>query len=358
MLEATLGAPQTHENLTIFPVLAGEGGHLPYSLMAEALAMGVLAIREKDGGQVPTLLATNSGFNPILILDGEQLIGAKQNRMTNRSIILPANSITEVPVSCMEQGRWHFVGEAFAPAPEHAPTRVRRKARETEARASYAAEARGPDARSSHRDLAQAQGEVWEEIRAFGEKLGGRSDTGALNSVFENRRRELRRWVRAFPLLESQIGLLAFQGGTPLGMDALGGPLLYGKVHERILTGYVMDAMEGMSGPAHRPEGAPDRPVRPSPKGAALPDRASRFLRRTMRASRVPSESVGTGEYRILRGKVVGGELVDEGKLVHLSVFPAEDRVGGEGGRRPGHGGLGGPGGDPIARPSRRRRRY
>jgi hypothetical protein len=172
MFEASLGTPQHHENLTIFPVLVEAERDLPYGLMAEALAMGILTIREKDGGEFPTLIATNTGIQGILILDGEQLIGAKQNRMTNRSIILPPNSITEIPVSCMEQGRWHFVGHEFDPAPQHAPSKVRRKARETEARASYAAEARGPGARFSYRDLAQAQGEVWDEIRNFEDKLG------------------------------------------------------------------------------------------------------------------------------------------------------------------------------------------
>jgi hypothetical protein len=39
---------------------------------------------------VPELIATNRGDADVLVLDGEQLIGARQNRMTNRSILLPA----------------------------------------------------------------------------------------------------------------------------------------------------------------------------------------------------------------------------------------------------------------------------
>ena len=255
MFEATLDQPQHHENLTIFPILAEQERESPYGLMADALAMGILTIREKDGGEVPILLATNTGIHSILILDGEQLIGAKQNRMTNRSLILPPNSITEIPVSCMEQGRWHHVSDQFAAAPQNAPSKVRKKTREMEARASRAAEARGPGARSSYRDLALAQGAVWDEIREFEDKLGRSSDTGALNSVYESRRSELKHWVRAFPLILGQIGLMAFHGKVPLGMDAVGSPSLYGRVHERVLTGYVMDAMEGGTG--HGPSGGP-----------------------------------------------------------------------------------------------------
>ena len=176
--------------------------------------------------------------------------------MTNRTILLAPNSITEIPVSCMEQGRWHHQTDHFSPAPQHAPSKVRRKARETENRASYVAESRGPGSRSSYRDLAQAQGEVWEEIREFEDKLGTSSDTGALNTMYEERRERMRDWTRAFPLMEGQIGLAAFQGTAPLAMDALESPSLYGKVHERLLTGYVMDAMESWD-----PEGPSPRPV-------------------------------------------------------------------------------------------------
>lgn len=343
MFEASLGHPQHHENLTIFPILAEKERELSYLVMADALNHGILTIGEKNGGEVPILLATNAGLEPILILDGEQLIGAKQNRMTNRSILLPPQSITEIPVSCMEQGRWHHQSDHFSPAPQHAPSKVRRKARETEARASYDAEARGPGARSSHRDLAQAQGEVWDEIREFGDKLGGTSDTGALNTIFENRRGQMRDWVQSFPLVQNQIGVAAFNGRVPLAMDAVGSPSIYGKVHERLLTGYILDAMEGWH---------PERPsARPSP------DDAEQLITALGTTERVPSLSVGAGKYRILRGRLLGGELVEDDKLVHLSAFPAIQHPRGMGDRPGnGHGGPGGSQGGPIARPSRRRR--
>jgi hypothetical protein len=327
--------------------------------MAEALSMGILAIREKDGGEVPTLLATNTGLHPILILDGEQLIGAKQNRMTNRSIILPPNSITEIPVSCMEQGRWHFVADDFAPAPQHAPTKVRKKARETEVRASYAADASGPGVRSSHRDLAMAQSEVWGEIRKFGNKLGGASPTGALDAIYEGHRDEMSRWKKAFPLHPGQIGLLAIVGKAVLGMDAVGSPNLYGKVHDRVLTGYVMDAMEMHGGrPREDREGQQEEDRRP-PIPPPLTIFAERFIEDITGAERSPSESVGMGEYRILRGRILGGELVNDGHLVHISAFP--NLSGQRAGDNAHSAGPGGPGSSrmgPIARPSQRKRRF
>lgn len=345
MFETSLGPAQHHRNLTIFPILAEKDRDLPYLLLAEALAAGILTIGEKNGGQVPVLLATNAGKEGVLVLDGEQLIGARQNRMTNRSILLPPESVTEIPVSCMEQGRWHFQSDHFAPAPQHSPSKVRRRARETEAEASYAAERRGPGVRSSHRDLARAQGEVWDEIRAFGDKLGGTSDTGALDALYDRRRPEMEDWLRALPLLENQVGLVAFQGEIPLATDAVGSPALYGKVHTRLLTGYVLDALEGWD---------PRRPAPPPPAADA-----ELLMEALGAAERVPSNSVGAGEYRILRGRVLGGELIHDARVVHVSAFPADE--GRSFGRDTGPNGPGGPAGfrgTPIARPSRRRRRF
>jgi len=339
MFEASLGSAQHHENLTIFPILAEKGRELPYVLMADALAAGVLTIGEKDGGQVPFLLATNAGKEHVLILDGEQLIGAKQNRMTNRSILLPPESITEIPVSCMEHGRWHFVGEHFAPAPQNAPSKVRRKAREAEAEASYRAEHMGPGSRSSYRDLSSAQGMVWEEIRQFEDKLGRASDTGALDALYERRRGEMADWTQAFPLVEGQTGILAFLGGIPLALDAMGAPALYAKTHRRMLTGYILDAMEAWD-PGHDT---------PKPTSAD----AEEFVQAFRRAERVPSDSVGSGEYRILRGLVLGGELVDDARTVHVSAFPTMDWR-----HRDDTSTNGRHTGGPIARPSRRRRGF
>jgi len=372
MFEASLGPAQHHQNLTIFPILAEKPRELPYVLMAEALALGILSIGEKDGGEVPLLLATNAGRESILILDGEQLIGAKQNRMTNRSILLPPETITEIPVSCMEQGRWHHVSRNFASAPQHAPSKVRRRTREVERDASARAERSGPGSRSSHRDLAAAQGQVWEEIRVFEGTLGRASDTGALDALYESRRGRMDEWVAAFPRLDGQTGLMAFLDDTPLAMDAVGSPALWAKLHDRLLSGYVLDAMEGRKGEERNQEGrngagqnregrdgegrdpaAGNRDGWPRENcGDPLTTRAGRFMEALGEAERVRSDSVGNGEYRILRGEVLGGELVDQDRMVHVSAFPAQLEHRGDSGGRPN-----GQNGGPIARPSYRRRR-
>ena len=71
--------------------------------MDEALAQRALVITEiAESGRVPELKVVNNSRHNILLLDGEELIGAKQNRVLNVTILLAPNSETLIPVSCIE----------------------------------------------------------------------------------------------------------------------------------------------------------------------------------------------------------------------------------------------------------------
>ncbi|HSJ05542.1 MAG TPA: DUF6569 family protein [Longimicrobiales bacterium] len=333
MLDVRLGETQRFENLTLFPLVATSPADLPYVLLADALGSGSVRISEIGEGTVPTLLATNEGVLDVLILDGEQLIGSKQNRMTNRSILLPAGSRTEIPVYCMEQGRWHFATGQMASAPQHSPSKVRRRARETEARHAAAGAAPGAGV------LREAQGDVWHDVADSLSMLKAATPTSALDAAYDANRHRLDEWLQAFPPSPDQVGLLAFVAEAPLGLDVVGAPRLYARLHDRLLRGYVLDALE------HAARGRRASRLAGDPL-------AQRYLDAVRTAQRDRAPTVGRGEYHVIRGAVVGGELTDDGRIAHLSAFPVEQP-------RPGSGAAAadGPVGPPVAPPSRRRRR-
>jgi hypothetical protein len=78
--KVSLGPPSAYRNLTLTPILLKDGplsSPEPMSL-EEALGAGTLRVSEVSAeGHVPELRVENSGETPVLILDGEELVGAK-----------------------------------------------------------------------------------------------------------------------------------------------------------------------------------------------------------------------------------------------------------------------------------------
>lgn len=64
-------------------------------------------------GVVGNLIAENNTDNHLLLIDGDMLAGAKQNRIVNRSILLAPASRTLIDVSCIERLRWRDVSGDF-----------------------------------------------------------------------------------------------------------------------------------------------------------------------------------------------------------------------------------------------------
>ena len=110
----TIGEPLHHHNLTIFPLSWPELQEPPYVLLGPAIERGEAVVEEVDeDGEVPNLSVTNRGDRPILIIEGEILIGAKQNRVINVTVLMAPKSKFTLPVTCVEQGRWRYRSRHF-----------------------------------------------------------------------------------------------------------------------------------------------------------------------------------------------------------------------------------------------------
>jgi len=74
-----LGAAQTHGNLTLFPLLGdGPDGH-DYVLLDEGLDGQLAQVTEvSEAGRVPELAFENNSDAEILLVDGDELVGASR----------------------------------------------------------------------------------------------------------------------------------------------------------------------------------------------------------------------------------------------------------------------------------------
>src|SRR6188472_4555327 len=171
----TVADPDVVGPLAVFPLIATQARCLRYRAFAE----GGVTVHELEEATVNDLLVNNALDVPVLLYEGEEVLGAQQNRTFDVSVLVPAGESLRVPVSCVEHGRWDGSrhGEAFRPAPQAAYPSLRRMKNV----AAHTRLAAGMEARAE-------QGAVWDEVAAKSSRLGAWSPTSALHDVYEGRR--------------------------------------------------------------------------------------------------------------------------------------------------------------------------
>jgi len=212
--DVKVGDATTHMNLTLYPLLSDSTGRPQYLTLAEALEGDLASIREvSQGGSVPELLFDNRAELPILIVDGEELVGAKQNRTANLTILAPPLTKTVIPVSCVEAGRWRH---------ESAEFQVSERAHFARGRATKMASVsysigHGGSRRSD-------QGRVWNDISHMAREMGAESRTQAMAAIFDRHRTNIEGFVEAFSPTDHQTGALFVIGGAISGFDLFDHP--------------------------------------------------------------------------------------------------------------------------------------
>jgi len=335
LAQVTLGEPQTCHNLTLYPLLA-EGPDQPgYQLLDAALAAGSARVTEvSESGSVPQLRFINDGDLPILLLDGEELIGAKQNRILNLSVLAPAHRTIVIPVSCVEAGRWDARSAEFAPA---------RRAHFAAGRAHKARDVSESLRRRGTRE--SDQGRVWADIAEKSRRFGIDSPTRAAAALYEGQRERLDDFQGAVTPQPHQCGALFALNGRVVGLDLFDSPATLAAALPKLVESHALDALDATAG-------SDAAPYAMSP--TTLPD-PSAWLQAVAQATVDRFPAVGEGEdWRLHGEQVTGGALVKEGQLIHLCAFRlvGED----EGGPRHGDGGHededtpGGRGGNALGR--------
>ena len=117
-----LGEPVEHRGIVIAPLFPRVRPARQYVTLDEALPLGFHVTEVDAAGSVPELAVDNPLDSDVLLYDGEELLGAKQNRILNVTVLVGARSKTRIPVSCVEEGRWSSRSAQFGAA-SHTPTR-------------------------------------------------------------------------------------------------------------------------------------------------------------------------------------------------------------------------------------------
>ena len=291
-----LGEPDVHGPLAVFP-LFGPEPRLAYVSFAQGRAAGVSIKELEHGASVNDLLVLNPTDYAVLLYEGEEILGAQQNRTFDVSVLVGARSELQVPVSCVEAGRWDGSrhDESFSPAPQSAYPALR-SMKNRAARESVAA-GRAPRA---------VQGAVWDEVAHKAARMNVASATGAMNDIYAGRRERLAEFQDAVRLHDGQTGALVLIDGRPAVLDHVSRPEVFAALHAPLVQGYALDALE--SGDGH---------------GAPATEVADAFLERVMDARITEHDGIGLGrDARFAEAGVAGAALVAGDELVQLTAVP------------------------------------
>jgi hypothetical protein len=295
-----VGRSMTYRNLTIFPLFGSPDKSTDYLTLDEALAQKCAAITEvSDGGSVPELKFVNSGDRRVFLLDGEELIGAKQNRVLNLSILAPAGKTLIVPVSCVESGRWHHRSREFSSAPRvhYAEGRARKMAQ-------VSASLRTTGQRRSD------QGEVWHHIEEKFHTFQASSGTSAMSDLYAHEAGRIEDYVRGFSVLEGQTGAVFAISGRIAGLELFDCSGTLRKLFPKILRSYSLDAIEAAMSESRKR------------KPQCTVEKAAAFVKRVSRAKAEEFPAVGEGRDLRLTGRnLTGAALAADDNIVHLSAF-------------------------------------
>ena len=207
-------------------------GLFDYVSLSEAIEKNYLKIQEvNQSGSVNNLYVYNLSDKYIFMMDGDILEGAKQNRVVNSSVLVPPNSKIDLPVSCVEQGRWSFVSNKFKDSDFIAPVNMRAKK-----------SMRMRDSLREERGHVSDQGEVWSDVHDYSMNFMVNSPTSNLSDVYKAKENDFKNLIDSFELKPKMNGTAIFIRKNLLAADVFHSPKVFSDYFRKILKGAAFEA--------------------------------------------------------------------------------------------------------------------
>jgi hypothetical protein len=313
-----LGSPAQFQNLQVYPLFSTGSETPDYLTLDEALGPGLAQVTEiSEQGHVPELRFENLCENPILLIDGEELVGARQNRVLNVSILVGGMRKIIVPVSCVEQGRWSYRSRDFSSAGRN----LYAKARADKMR-HVSASMRA----SGRRDSDQVA--LWQSIAEKHASFSVDSETHAMADIYEQRSEALEQYVRTFKPADKQAGAVFAISGSVRGLELFDSAATFSKFLQKVVQSYALDAIEESAVDSSRRAGRVSGQNEGSSLGenVAMHEKVKRFLAAIQRVNGTRVPGVDQGEdVRLESATLAGGALVNGDRVIHLAVFNTEE---------------------------------
>jgi hypothetical protein len=180
----------------------------------------------------------------VFVMAGEVIIGGKQDRIIGRNTVIPAKTTQEVPVFCVEHGRWDGKTKEFTTAKALAHGRLR-------GQASYA-----------------AQQDVWNEVAAKNKARKTETASGTYRQVAQQQsdgtlatmEKQIEAALAKLPAADRtrMVGYAVALNGVVATVDLFGSPALFKKLETKLVRSYLTEAVDIAARKDVRPPSAAD----------------------------------------------------------------------------------------------------
>ncbi|MBU6324887.1 MAG: hypothetical protein KJS92_05310 [Bacteroidetes bacterium] len=200
-----------------------------YTGFKDALAKGTLVVSELQGGTVNTLVFENKGKDTVLVLAGEVVTGGKQDRVVAKDLLLPPNSgPVQVPVFCVEHGRWTPNGNGYTFNNTFGVT--------------------SPSVRKAA-VVEKNQSQVWSKVAVKNNQAGTGSSTGTYTAIAGSDKinKELPAYLEHFTKLMAEdtgyIGFVAVTGDSIISCDLFANNKMFRQQSANLLKSAAVEAI-------------------------------------------------------------------------------------------------------------------
>ena len=208
----------SRDGLVITALEWGVAREPAYESAAAAVQAGHLELREQGSGTVPSIEAATKA-RPVVIFAGDTVVGGKQNRIINITVWLPAATVTPIPVSCLEHGRWNQGYRFETSRKVDYALRAQMSAQLADVAAWESGATAGAPTRPRRRSYAADQGRVWNEISAREARIGVRSQTAALHDLYACEAVDVAALAGAIPCPVGATGVAVGIGGQLIAVE-------------------------------------------------------------------------------------------------------------------------------------------
>lgn len=226
--------------------VASQASVAQYQVLEEAIQEKHFRITEKkpygrfeDDTAVNALTVQNKTEHEVFLMAGEVVQGGNQDRVIAEDQIIAARDIQDIPVFCVERGRWTYEGD-------HAIDEIDKKVFAFRGYYSVAS------TRVRQAVASGNQHKVWDNVASVTDTHKATSSTSAYAGLesdedFVRQRTQLKRFFSdKLDKNERIVGFVAVHNDRLIGADIFGHPDLLNRQFAALVTSYATDAITGV----------------------------------------------------------------------------------------------------------------